>query len=79
MKPNWEDSEVTGVSAVQNQARREQLRASGELAWEQHSPSGAAPHSCSVKSQDSVGAASHVVLPFHLLDDLHPKTLYMTK
>lgn len=40
MKPNWEDSEVTAVSIVQNQARREQLRASGELAWERHSMSG---------------------------------------
>ena len=40
VKPNWEDSEVTAVSIVQNQARREQLRASGELAWERHSMSG---------------------------------------
>ena len=38
----------------------------------------AAPHSCSVKSQDSVGAASQVVLPFHLLDDVHAKTLCVT-
>lgn len=82
MKPNWEDSEVTGVSIVQNQARREQLRAA-EIIWGAGMGAAlyvrAAPHSCSVKSQDSVGAASLVVLPFHLLNDVHAKTLCVTE